>query len=110
MRIPVLDRPRSGENLMERQDAWDAATRLLAAVTRETLAGSRRKPRGSRRSRRLFEDRVVARARTRQSRQWAEGIREQQRVGEIVFYALTDWVEHARYSTVTVATENPETP
>lgn len=97
MKIKMLDRPREPG---PKQDAWDEATRELRRLQHAEWRAQFRKPRGSRRSRKLFHERVVLRAMRRAEDATARCHAIQQATGEIIEVALGEWRHAALYSTV----------
>lgn len=105
MKLKVLDRPRTGDGLEARQRRWDEAQReqrTLADQQRASRRSHRRRKGGSRRARKLFEERVIGPAVQRALNRLAvlKGI--EQEVGEIIDLTITDWVEIAKYDTITI--------
>lgn len=104
--IKVLDRPTSGDALEERQKRWDEAISEKRFLQYDEAIAYhrawRRRKVGSRRSRALFEERVVARARAKWTARMAVVQAELQAVGELFEFSVTDFREDAKYSTLTV--------
>jgi len=105
VKLKVLDRPRTGDGLEERQRRWDEAQveeRTLADQQRAARRRHRRRKGGSRRARKLFEERVIGPAVQRALNRLAvlKGI--EQEVGELVELTITDFVESDKYDTVTI--------
>ena len=104
MKLKLLDRPRDPG---PKQDAWDEARATLERLAWAEYRGRRRKVRGSRRSRKLFLERVVSRAIQRQDLLTIEAYQTLNEVGEIVEVALSDWREEGLFSTVVFEPSGP---
>lgn len=112
MKIKVLDRPRTGDDLEARQKRWDEAQAEVRFLERVAWLARRRalltrERKGSKRSRRLFEERVVAPAIRRWTDRMAAVRDEMAACGEVIEVTLTDWVEVAKYDTVTIGDVDP---
>lgn len=112
-KFKVLDRPSTGDDLEARQKRWDGAQAELRILERAAWLGARRarltrERKGSKRSRRLFEERVVAPAIARWTSRMAVVETELSACGEIVEITIGDFVENAKYDTVTIGDIDPD--
>lgn len=95
MKIPC--RPKDPD----RQPWWDAACELEMQIANRRYLASKRRDRGSRKSKGLFRQ-VVQRAVQRDSETMTRVLAMQKAVADITTVVLTDWVETPLYSTVSL--------